>query len=480
VGLIDWLASKLPQHPDAKRGGRYDFFENAFLGYGTARDKLMSGTFTIGLPLTDHELHALYYHDDVGARIVNDKPKEMLRRGYKLVSKTNTTAAETLQKRGELLQLDEHVLRGMQWGAWQGGALTVLGALDGSDDLALPLNEKAVREVQYLNTVDKRTVTVFAWQNDPRKPGFNESDIYAVGTTAGGAITKVHSSRVLRYDGVEETDPILRRQLGGWTYSKLQRPYEVVRSFATAFKSVEHLISDASQGVWKIQGLLDLITSNRDELLTRMQFSDMTRSAGRAVMVDAEAEEFVRVATSFAGLDAVIDRLMMRLAAAAEQPVTLLMGRSPAGMNATGDSDFRAWYANLATEQKTKLKPILLRAYRVISGGAAPEDLDIEFCPLWEPTDTEKAQVEKAQADTDKIYFDMGLPAESIFIARFGSGEGKIEIDEPAMRIALKHEIELMKDPEKRAQQEQLTAEAAAPKSTPNATQKKKPGEIEG
>ena len=47
---------------------------------------------------------------------------------------------------------------------------------------------------------------------------------------------------------------------------------------------------------------------------------------------------------TFTGLADVYDRVMMDVAGAARTPVTKLFGRSPAGMNATGESDMRNYY----------------------------------------------------------------------------------------------------------------------------------------
>jgi uncharacterized protein len=444
VGPIDWFFGLF--RSDSKENAapaRYDGLENAFLGYGTSRDKLTHGAFVHGRALTDHELDALYYGDDIAAKIVNARPEEMLRRGYRLTSK-NDTAAQTLQEAGEKLALDEKVLRSMQWGGLRGGALLVPGTLDGSQNMAAPLNEGAIKETRFLNVIDRRHVSVFTYQENPNLPGLGEPELYMIGNV------KVHASRVIRFDGVEETDPFTRRNLGGWTYSVLQRPYEVIRDFATGFKSAGQLVADCSQGVWKIQDLLSNIATDRNAVITRMAFADMTRSAGRAIMLDAELEDFQRVATPLTGLDSVLELFMMRLAAAADMPVTLLMGRSPAGMNATGDADFRAWYGKIATEQENRLKPKLLRAYRMIGGPSTPGDLDVEFRPLWEPTEKEKAETDKVRADTFAIYIDKGvvLP-EQVAIAAFGSGEGKLEIDEKALRKALSLEQKFSAELEK-------------------------------
>jgi phage-related protein (TIGR01555 family) len=113
------------------------------------------------------------------------------------------------------------------------------------------------------------------------------------------------------------------------------------------------------------------------------------------------------VATSFAGLPEMMDRSMMRVAAAAEMPLTLLFGRSPAGMNATGESDIRGWYDTVADAQTDELKPNLERLLKLImlaqdspTRGKVPERWAVEFHPLWQPTELEAATVLKLKADT--------------------------------------------------------------------------------
>jgi phage-related protein (TIGR01555 family) len=430
------VKSFLPKHPDTK-GSRYDFLENPFLGYGTSRDKLSYSSFTSAYALTDVELDALYYSDDVASRIVNLRPAEMLRAGYTLCSKTEPERARELQKMGQSIDLDIAILRGMQWGRLRGGAVCMFGALDGEKDLSKPLRVEKVKSVAYLNVIDRRYASVRTWQEDPFTPGYGSPEIYTLGTLR--ASIDVHTSRLIKFDGVQETDPVMRRQLGGWTPSCLQRCYDVLRKFATVYESAAQLMADASQGVWKIENLLDAIANNKAELIARMQLADMTRSAGRAIMVDSETEDFTRVATPLTGVEVILDRFQQRLAACAEMPVTLLMGRSPGGMNATGDSDFRAWYGAVKSGQTNELEPVLRRAYNILAAGNTPEDLEITFNPLWEQTAEERARTENMLAQTDKIYtIDIGACSpEQVAIARFGSGKGQIEVDEEQLRTSL-------------------------------------------
>lgn len=423
----------------------FDGLVNPFLGYGTTRDKVGQGSFFASVPLSFAELHAMYYGGDIPPAIVDTRPEEMFRRGYTLCSAKDEGAAHELQKSLKELHLDRKIREALVAGRLWGGALLVIGAIDGQDDLSQPLALERVREVRYLNVVDRRFASVNKWQTNALLPDYGEPEIYSISGFDSPPAT-IHASRVIRFVGVEP-DQVTRRQFGGWGYSVLQRPYDVIRMFETAFASSGVLLSDASQAVWKIKDLVELVATNRTLLETRMAISDMSRSAGRGIMVDAENEDFTRVATSFAGIDAMLDRFMMRLAAAAKMPVTLMMGRSPAGQNATGDSDFRAFYDSCGKDQAEIAEPALKRVYTIASAGKL-DDLDVDFAPLWAPSDAEKATTKKTEAETDKIYVDMGaLHPEEVALARFGEGNGEFEIDEEGLQKSLEEERKLALQP---------------------------------
>jgi phage-related protein (TIGR01555 family) len=217
----------------------------------------------------------------------------------------------------------------------------------------------------------------------------------------------IHESRLILFNGAL-TARTQGQRVDGFDDSILQGVHDALRQTATAWQSVAHLISDASQGVLKISGLVDLIAMNGQEALrTRISMMDLARSVCRAILVDAEAESFERIATSFAGLPEMMDRMMMREAAAAEMPVTLLFGRAPAGLNATGDADIRGWYDTVADAQADELKPNIERLLRIMMSaknaptrGKVPDRWSIKFQPLWQPTDLELATVLKMKADT--------------------------------------------------------------------------------
>jgi hypothetical protein len=265
----------------------------------------------------------------------------------------------------------------------------------------------------------------------------------------------IHESRLVLFPGAL-TARSVTQGTDDWDNSILQRAHDRLRQSASSWQSAAHLMTDASQAVLKIQHLVDLIAAGGEaQLRARMEIMDMARSVCRAVLVDAEREEFTRVATSFTGLPEMLDRFMMRDAAAAEMPVTLLYGRSPAGLNATGESDTRGWYDVVEDAQNDVLRPRLERVLRVFmlakSGpthGKEPENWKLEFHPLWQPTAKEAAETRKVNADTiaTLVTAQVMLPEEgALDLAQSGDFS---TIDVEARTQALEVENELAADPE--------------------------------
>lgn len=398
-------------------------------------------------------MSGLYHEDDIAARIVEYRPREALRRGYEVCVEGDEdgSAGRALKEAAGRLEVNKRVLSAWIWGRLYGGSLCILGANDrGMPDE--PLAEERVESLSFLNVVDRRFVFTQNYYDTPMAPKYGEPRVYSVGDPQQGGVSYVDETRTVRFDGAI-ADQLKTRELGGWSLSVLQRPYDVMRQFAQGFQSTAHLLTDASQGVFKMTNLLHQIAADPDLLRTRMQIVDMSKSTARSVLIDKESEEYDRLATSFAGVPDVLDRFMMRLAAAAEMPVTLLLGRSPAGQNATGESDFRAFYDSVASDQTNVLLPVLLRIYRLLAVtlGIDPNSVEIEFNPLWAPSDAERAGLELQIAQRDKVYIDAGvwLPEEVAFrIAKGGLWAESTDVDEESLKTSAEQEYSIRGTPE--------------------------------
>jgi hypothetical protein len=88
-----------------------------------------------------------------------------------------------------------------------------------------------------------------------------------------------------------------------------------------------------------------------------------------------------------------MDAFDQRIAAVADIPFTRLMGRSPAGMNATGQHDTDNWKKAVASGQRLELRPCLdrLDQYLIPSAGVDPAGVTWRFAPLGTPSEAEEA-----------------------------------------------------------------------------------------
>lgn len=403
-----------------ERRTRLDAWTNEVTGFGTSRDKTTYGRHVASPFLTDEEIATLYHHDDMAARMVDIVPQEMLREGFVVSTEEpelDRALAEKLDELGAAARLAE----GVRWGRCFGGGAVLIGADDGRDASA-PLVPERARDIRYLRSFDRRVLWPLTYYDDPGSPRLGEVRSYAVTSegTIGSSVAEVHESRLLLFGGAP-TGTRERAQLAGWDMSVLQRPHEVLRQFNTGWKSVEILLTDANQAVFKMTGLAEIVAEpdGEQKLQTRARLVDLYRSVLRAIVVDADSQEsFERQTVSFSDIPATLDKFMLRLAAAVQIPVTILMGQSPAGMSATGDSDFRWFYDRIRSEQTTTLGPkirrladvwLRTRAGQDACKGRMPESLTVSFPSLWQETPANEATRRKAIAEADAIYVNASI-----------------------------------------------------------------------
>jgi hypothetical protein len=121
------------------------------------------------------------------------------------------------------------------------------------------------------------------------------------------------------------------------------------------------------------------------------------------------ADDYVEVNRSVAGLKELVDKFVDALVRATPYTRGVLLGESPGGLNANGESEKRTYLDWVASEQKFQLTPVLnelltvLFAVRKNRGEVVPEEWTINFHPLWQPTALESADTALKRAQTDQI-----------------------------------------------------------------------------
>ncbi len=189
-------------------------------------------------------------------------------------------------------------------------------------------------------------------------------------------------------------------------YVRIRR---ALRETVTAHTDSVKLLERSVQAIYSMKGLASLLTTDdgENQVLKRLQLVDTSRGLLNSIAIDSEGENYDFKTFQFSGVKDVIDATCNMLSALTNIPQTILFGRSPAGMNATGDSDFESYYNFVEKIQRLMLKRNLRTLLDVVfragiaSGDVAEEpDYKLEFKPLWSLSDTEQATVDQTKAQT--------------------------------------------------------------------------------
>jgi phage-related protein (TIGR01555 family) len=460
---------------------RMDGWVNFMTGLNSTRDKTTYTRPCMDPVLSPLELEGMYHSDDIAARIVSAVPDEAFREGFMVISKAaqqeinefldrnpsaklddmRTVARATMKKQSSTVQQQANYLQkrcdsqgivqkfreAMTWGRLYGLGAILIGADDGQE-MWEPLDRERVNSINYTTVLDKRDLTPWRWYADPQAPKFSDVAIYLmqpVGVYVGAPydifntsqVLLVHESRMIRFGG-ELTSKRLRLSNQGSDFSVLQKCYRALQLVNDNWQSAAALLADASQAVFKIRGLINMIAADPQTVMDRFQFLDMVRSTFRAILLDAgdqsgDSEEFQRVATPFEGVPEMLDRSWTRASAAARMPKQILLGEPPGGLNAggTADANVRWWYDTVRATQEQGVKPQVeyyLYLEAIAAGFDKPDDWSIVFPPLWQLTAMEEAQMHLAQAQADQIEVANGISTpEEIALSRHGQGKYSLD-----------------------------------------------------
>lgn len=410
---------------------RLDGWYNLISGLGTDKDQTI---YTACAPtkLSQQECEDLWLGDDMADRIVTALPGDALREGVQIGigsiedADLRTQAIDKITASVDDLGFEVKLQKALEYERAYGGSAIYVGAVDGRPP-DQPLDTTSLRAIKHLTVFERRSLNAVAFNDDPMEPNYGKPTLFDVVSWSGvGTGQKVHASRLLLFPGRRVTDRNPTEN-NGWGESILSLVYDVLRMFNSAWMGAGYTLKDFSVAIMKIKGLASILAANNPSVVaTRAQAIELSRSIAKTILLDSE-EDYERKTTTLAGLSDVLDRFNTRLSAAAGMPMTRLFGISAAGLNATGEGDARNWYDSVADYQTKKVLPPYERFLKLLflskagpTAGIEPENWSVKFPPLWQPTEKEQAERRKLVADTDQIYFDMGVvTSEEVRSSRF-------------------------------------------------------------
>ena len=410
---------KAPE-PQPIRSRALDAFSNVLARLGAGTPNLLEGTeYSLQRISRDfNTLNALYRESWIVRRIIDVIPADMLKNWITITSGLDPDVEKRLSLTLRRTQLIDKLKRGMQWGRLYGGALGVMLVKHQGYDLSQPL------QLDWIMPGDFAGLLIFdRWNGvnpsselieDISDPDYGFPKYYTVTDPAGGGSVKIHHSRVIRFTGntLPFWEEIAEMQ---WGASVVESVFDELRKRDNVSWNIAQLTFMANIRVLKMQDLGQLLAAtdneSQAELLRTLEAQNMLlNNMGMQVMDAADGLETHQY--TFGGLADCYQQFIMDISGAAEIPVTRLFGRSPSGLNATGESDLQNYYDMIAEKQESYLRPILnkvLPPFIISTLGSLPDDFDFEFDPVAEPTDKERADLAKCGTDNVVAAYNAGL-----------------------------------------------------------------------
>lgn len=204
---------------------------------------------------------------------------------------------------------------------------------------------------------------------------------------------RVHASRLLPF--VENQPPMLLKP----NYNFLGIPqaqilWDYVMHFNQTRASTARLLEKISLLV--VQTDMDAVLSDEHgiELFdAKMEFLERYRNNDSVFVCDKESEGVMNVQTTIAGCTDVVRQSLELIACINRTPAVKLLGISPSGFNATGESDLKNYYDYIASKQELYREQIqtIINVIQLCEFGNIDPAITFKFEPLNEENKASQA-----------------------------------------------------------------------------------------
>ena len=365
--------------------------------------------------IPDYDLAEKYQYNGLFSKIIDRPAEEALKHGMEY-NVSDADLREFLDDALDRLDWEEKAVTAIRWARLFGGSIIVM-LLDDGGGLEEPVNWQDVRSVEELRVYERAIV-----QPDPDTYRTGKAEYFDVSSTYGGTF-RVHRSRCLVFKNGSLPEYGAAQQYYYWGLPEYIRIHKDLSRALKTHTNAANMIEKSVQPVYKQRGLQNMLAGpNGDEMeLKRLQVLDASRGMMNTIAVDMEGEDYDFKTFQMTGTKEILESTCNLLSAVTCIPQTILFGRSPAGENATGESDLENYYNFVEGIQKRMLKKNIRTLIKAIVQAGVydgsienPGNIKPTFKPLWSLSETEKATVEltKAQraqvaAQTAQLYIDM-------------------------------------------------------------------------
>lgn len=382
---------------------------NARVGIG-AGNQSSGGTYRFDFVSRNRvQMEAMYRTSWIAGKAVDCVADDMTRAGIEITSNgLKPDDIENINSAFDELEIWNGLRDAIKWGRLYGGAIGVL-MIDGQD-ISTPLRIDTIQKDQF-----KGLLVLDRWLVQPSLqdlvtemgPNIGLPKFYTVIADAMAMRNqKIHYSRVIRFEGLRL--PYWQRVSENlWGQSICERLWDRLVAFDSTTQGAAQLVYKAHLRTYKVKGLREIIAMGGkafEGLVKQIEQIRIWQSNEGLTLMD-DSDTFETHSYSFAGIDNVLLQIGQQLSGATDIPLTRLFGQSPAGMNATGDSDLCNYYDRTNADQNKDLRSGMTTILKIVCrstlGIDAPKNLNFTFKPLWQLNDTEKSDI--AQKHTSAV-----------------------------------------------------------------------------
>ena len=402
------MARKKPVEFTAVGLPTVDSYANVAAKLGVDQNNLSAGSTYNFNPISRNRLliEQAYRGSWIVRAAVDCVADDMTRAGIDLTGDIDPNDIQKIEREIKATHTWTALNRTIRWARLYGGAIAII--LIEGQDLSTPLRVETIGEGQY-----KGLAVIDRWMMQPSLadlitdygPYVGLPKFYDITVTNGPVQPgRVHFSRIVRMDG--DDLPFFQKQMENlWGLSVLEPIYDRLVAFDSTTQGAAQLVYKAHLRILKMPGLIKSIAMGapmNNALKARLEMMRLFQSIEGITAIDAE-EEFQTNSYTFAGLSDVLLQFAQQLSGALGIPMVRLFGQSPAGLNATGESDLMNYYDMISATQETDLRDPLTKIMNIIHRsvlGSEPRDtFSFDFTSLWQMSEKEKAEVANMNAD---------------------------------------------------------------------------------
>lgn len=412
---------------------KMDGYQNLMTGLGTKKDKGSTYSMVYERPNL-MELGKVFAGDRMARRICEIVPTYSLKKPPEFVAEDNSIV-DICTKTLKRLRVMPKLIEAWIWANVYGGCSIVIGA-EGNPEEPLPPNAKINflrvfdrTQVNYVGAVDKvelqkadvdQKLLRDDLVQDHNSEDWGEPMFYMV-TPINGTPAIYHHTRIIKIQGLMLPQ---REYIGNqyWGQSFLDGMLTAIQKYAGTMDAAATMVQDFRQAVYKLSNLDKVVGEEGEEALkSRVEMMDMVRSIVNAILI-GDGEDFdIKGGGQTSGYGELVDKAIIRLVIESGITHTVLLGDSPSGLGATGESERLDFNSMCEAWREVAVGGALDRILnQELRANGKPEDSFESVWPsLWLMSPKEELEAKNSQADVDTKYWNMGLSEQVIFKSRF-------------------------------------------------------------